>query len=397
MRIIVITCIEDFDTLHEAMELGVTGYLLKATMTREDLLGVLRRALEELGEASYSRPVSAAAEPDATGAVLLVSFPPSASAAQIRSASAAVLEKISSLGFWSASSHGQQTEFLLPLPASVPDFDRLCAALSETREYLPRVLGFTPSFLYYIHDGSARRLQRLHERAPGLLNDPYFSGGIAFLDSDFVISTAHSRRLFAMLRENPAYTGYRDGARREQALELLDRAVLAFGVSRSAFDTSILAFAERVFGADGFLPAPKALASLRAGVASASTAEQTLTLLVKTYPELSLHPVYGDALLGTIHYIHENLASPLQLPTLARQISISANYYALLFKAAVGLSVTEFIARLRLEHACDLLMEGQLSTQEIARACSFADVPYFSRFFKQYTGLPPRRWKNRHE
>ena len=417
MRVIVITCIEDFDVLHNAMELGITGYLLKATMTPDDLRAVLLRALAELGDSAAS-PAAAGGE---AGAVLYASFPPQTDPAAVKSASAAILEKLSTLGFWTAVTHspqavhipfygdyneslrdgavqGVQTEFRLPMPADIPDFDRVRTVLTDTMRYLTFELSLSPALLYHIYDGSARKMAALPERASILLNDPYFSGGtMLFLDTDFRCHSPVIHAKLSRLEDMPVYTGYRTGIRRERAVAHLHEAEQAFAVSKTGFESALLAFAAAVFGAEGFLPAPNTLSRLAVEIPESASAEEAMTLLEAAYPNFSLHPVYGAAIEETIRFIRDNLTATLLLPTLAKRASLSPNYYALLFKSAVGLSVTEFIARLRLERACDLLIEDQLSIQEIARACGFADVPYFSRFFKQYTGLPPRRWKNRHE
>lgn len=47
-EIIIITCIEDFDTLYQLMKMGITGYLVKATMVQKDIDEVLKKALNNL-------------------------------------------------------------------------------------------------------------------------------------------------------------------------------------------------------------------------------------------------------------------------------------------------------------------------------------------------------------
>ncbi|MEA4824521.1 MAG: response regulator [Clostridiaceae bacterium] len=403
-RVIVITCLEDFNVLHKAFQLGVTGYLLKATMTHDDLLALLRRAVAELDDAhGYSGGAIRSVihnEPVAdTGAVLYASFSGSqVMPMQVKSASAVILEKLSSLGLWNAESHGNQTEFTLSLPATVPGFDRVRTTLADTVDYLRRVLELTPSMVYYIHDTIPEKLRILPERAETLLADAYFSANtMLLLSPDFTCRSPSSQEILTRLTKNPAYTGYRTGVRQERSLKLLGNIAHAYGVTRRSFDDTVLAFAENAFGTEGFLPSPAALERLRAEVPASPSADSTLSMLADAYPDLSLHPVYGDDLRRTILYIQKNLSEQLTLPVLARQINLSANYYAILFKQAVGMSVTEYIARLRLEQACDYLIEDTMSVQEIARCCGFSDVTYFSRFFKAYTGLPPRRWKLRHE
>ena len=56
-KIVVVTCLEDFNTLHEAFNMGISGYLLKATMKSEDLANLLEKIKEELDSTSSSNRI----------------------------------------------------------------------------------------------------------------------------------------------------------------------------------------------------------------------------------------------------------------------------------------------------------------------------------------------------
>ncbi len=65
------------------------------------------------------------------------------------------------------------------------------------------------------------------------------------------------------------------------------------------------------------------------------------------------------------------------------------------FKKTVALSPIDFLSKTRIEHAKKLLeiYGSNLLVSEVAEACGFEDPIYFSRRFKQFTGLSPTEYK----
>lgn len=88
----------------------------------------------------------------------------------------------------------------------------------------------------------------------------------------------------------------------------------------------------------------------------------------------------------------------LQFPTLqeaAETVFVSAQHLSLLFKRVTGLSYSDYLTRLRLDRACRLLDNPDLSIREIAEMSGFTDPDYFSRFFKQNMGLRPGEYRSK--
>ena len=54
-----------------------------------------------------------------------------------------------------------------------------------------------------------------------------------------------------------------------------------------------------------------------------------------------------------------------------------------------GSSPKQYVIKLRLHKALQLLVENKLSVKEVAFACGFSDEKYFSRAFKAKYGYPP--------
>ncbi|SEN55322.1 AraC family transcriptional regulator [Paenibacillus sp. OV219] len=85
-------------------------------------------------------------------------------------------------------------------------------------------------------------------------------------------------------------------------------------------------------------------------------------------------------------------ASEIDIEGVARSYGMTAKYARTLFKQATGLSLTRYLATLRMERAKELLRRGGLSIAEVAAECGYDDLHYFSRLFKKLEGLPPRAY-----
>jgi len=91
-------------------------------------------------------------------------------------------------------------------------------------------------------------------------------------------------------------------------------------------------------------------------------------------------------------------ASPGPLPTVeswARQMHLSTAHFSRVFKASTGQAPRDFLIGARLSQARHLLTETNLAVGEIAERLDYADVFFFSRQFKQKTGLSPLQYRNR--
>ncbi len=92
--------------------------------------------------------------------------------------------------------------------------------------------------------------------------------------------------------------------------------------------------------------------------------------------------------------LHADWNRPLPVEELAAVADWSLGHLHRRFKQATGCSPTEYQIRLRLRQARLLLRESDLAVGEIARACGFRDVGYFSRLFRQRTGLAPAHYRD---
>lgn len=95
-----------------------------------------------------------------------------------------------------------------------------------------------------------------------------------------------------------------------------------------------------------------------------------------------------------VDYINQNYKSAeIKIPTLASICKISTRYFGELFSAFFGVSPKEYIIRMRLETAKNMLISSDDKVIDIAEKCGFSDVYYFSKTFKKELGDTPSSFR----
>jgi two-component system, response regulator YesN len=76
-------------------------------------------------------------------------------------------------------------------------------------------------------------------------------------------------------------------------------------------------------------------------------------------------------------------------------LNYNKDYLGKHFKSKTGESFSQFSAKIKLEHAKNLLQSNAYKHYEISEMLGYKDVGYFSKLFKEYTGLTPSEYKKR--
>lgn len=85
-------------------------------------------------------------------------------------------------------------------------------------------------------------------------------------------------------------------------------------------------------------------------------------------------------------FMQQHCAENLTLDQLAAEAGISRFHFITLFKQAVGTTPHQYLIRLRLERAAELLEETDLSIRMIATSCGFVALSHFSDLFQRRFG-----------
>jgi AraC-like DNA-binding protein/ligand-binding sensor protein len=92
-------------------------------------------------------------------------------------------------------------------------------------------------------------------------------------------------------------------------------------------------------------------------------------------------------------YILANQADPIDLAKVAQAMHVSTFYFCKMFKKATGLTFTEYLSRVRVEKAKNLLLNPHLRISEIAYDVGFQSLTHFNRVFRQVVGQSPSDYR----
>lgn len=100
-----------------------------------------------------------------------------------------------------------------------------------------------------------------------------------------------------------------------------------------------------------------------------------------------------EPILRARKFIEENLAQPLRLKAAATSAGLSTAYFSRMFKKTTALTFTEYLARVRIDQAKQMLLNPNLHVQEVAFAVGFQSVAHFNRVFKKLVGTAPGTYR----
>ena len=92
-------------------------------------------------------------------------------------------------------------------------------------------------------------------------------------------------------------------------------------------------------------------------------------------------------------YIHKHYTQPLTLSGIAAEFYVSPTYLSRLFKKHLSLSFIEYLNSVRTAAARKMLEQTDKKISVVAEECGFSTTAHFSRLFKEYTGMPPQKYR----
>lgn len=110
------------------------------------------------------------------------------------------------------------------------------------------------------------------------------------------------------------------------------------------------------------------------------------------------HDAEDDAefalLADALDWAEASLDQSIRIPDLAARAELSVWRLEQRLLRIHRMNPAQWLTLLRMDRARDLLRHSDLSVQDIARACGYADHSAFTRQFRQQTGMPPSAWRD---
>lgn len=113
-------------------------------------------------------------------------------------------------------------------------------------------------------------------------------------------------------------------------------------------------------------------------------------LLRQLWDETQLPPKIGDApILDLCAAIRREPAKTWNLDEMAARVHLSRAQFVRRFRSATGAAPAQFVIQIRLERARHLLLETDLTLEQIAEALGYCSAAFFARQFRQFNGIAP--------
>lgn len=100
---------------------------------------------------------------------------------------------------------------------------------------------------------------------------------------------------------------------------------------------------------------------------------------------------------GIVEYITEHSAEPFSMSEVCAKVGMTESAFSRYFRRATGNTFTDFVNRLRITRACQLLMETDRYITNVCYDVGFNNVANFNRRFLQIKGMTPKEFRRQAE
>ncbi|GGF93537.1 DNA-binding response regulator [Paenibacillus albidus] len=104
----------------------------------------------------------------------------------------------------------------------------------------------------------------------------------------------------------------------------------------------------------------------------------------------------GEPVKEALAYVEQHLQESFSMAEIAGRIHLNASYFSVLFKEQTGVSFSEYVSRLRIQRAKEMLLHTRLSIAEIGERVGYRTDKYFIKVFKSLEAVSPSRYRQQY-
>lgn len=111
------------------------------------------------------------------------------------------------------------------------------------------------------------------------------------------------------------------------------------------------------------------------------------------YPAEKNENSKSELIRPAVEYINENFRENITVEQLAETVHLSKSYFMSRFKAAAGVGAAEYINQVRINNACAVLADTDMTSAQTAFECGFRNLSNFNRQFRKIVGCTPNEYR----
>lgn len=117
--------------------------------------------------------------------------------------------------------------------------------------------------------------------------------------------------------------------------------------------------------------------------------------LAEQHPELLQQddPIRNSFIVKAVEFITDQLSTPLTAMRVAEAVHLNSSYFSVLFKEEIGSTFTDYLIKVRLKKAKELLLRTDMKIYEIAEQIGYQTPSHFVKVFQEQEGLTPKKYR----
>ncbi len=121
----------------------------------------------------------------------------------------------------------------------------------------------------------------------------------------------------------------------------------------------------------------------------------TLISAILSHERQTVQHSHSEQLVDKAKFLmEENIYGDVNLNSIAAKLGVSTSHLNEVFKSYTSMTPYQYFIHIKIHRAKELLEGGDLAIKEVAFRLGFTDQYYFSRLFKNKTGISPSRWSS---
>lgn len=450
-RIIILSCLEDFHTARQAAGLGVTDYILKLTMSFEEMGEVLAKARTELKAMNRSEVDATLSRQDldwhkeklfkdylfygayteeefglhikqakadlSPGKLIVVTMDieeydklkktfKDEKDGLIRFSLLNMMNEV--LGSYKRGEAFHEKECRFVFLFSFGDFPSELRIKEELQRILLHITRALNSF-FNVHvtfgiGGMKNRYAKLREgyrEAVHAVSMRYFVGNDRLITFDSDLNVNKQKEAVSLLLRLPdgialrlSEMGYRTEGFKERLIEACPRII----EDKQAVVNALTYVAQQIAlvkDKSSGNPLTHLLVAIDRIVGAGTMEEaikELMTFVEQTESSGSEEGLSREVQMA-IKHMNQNYDKDISLHGVADKIGLSPNYFSSLFKKELQVNFVEYLNGIRIRKAQEYLKFTNLKSYEIADKIGFAHDTYFNRLFKKITGMTPNEYR----